>query len=144
MMPLRKFEEFVKQGVVVRRSPNQTRANSLRDDSSGEKKFFDEVRSKIALTDENANSFIKSCYDIIMPLLRAKMLEAGFDASGDGAHEAEVSYMRNLGFSGSETGFINDLRYFRKGILYYGEKHDAEYALKVIDFMERCYAKLRA
>jgi len=90
-----------------------------------------------------ANSFIKSCYDIIMPLLRAKILEAGFDASGEGAHEAEVAFMRNLGFSGSETSFMNDLRYFRNGITYYGKQLDIEYAKNVFEFMNRAYPKLK-
>src|SRR3989339_25780 len=62
---------------------------------------FYESSNKIKLfgiSPETANDFVKSCYDIIMELARAKMLLEGYNSSGFGAHEAEVSYMRILDF----------------------------------------------
>ena len=67
----------------------------------------------------------------------------GFCAGGQGAHEAEVSYLRELGFDEKDIKFADQLRYFRNGILYYGTVLDAEYALKVIEFTKRIYPKLK-
>jgi len=41
-----------------------------------------------------------------MELIRAKMLIDGFNASGHGAHEAEVSYTRKVGFKETEVQFL--------------------------------------
>ncbi|MFH1971873.1 MAG: hypothetical protein ABIJ18_00160 [archaeon] len=58
------------------------------------------------------------------------------------SHEAEVAYLRNLGFSEKKIEFMNQLRYFRNGIKYYGKEFDKEYAQKVIIFLDKAYAKL--
>ena len=78
-----------------------------------------------------------------MEIIRAKMLMRGFNDSGKGAHEAEVSYLRVLSFSEKEVQFVNQMRFFRNGILYYGTMLDKEYAEKVVDFLKRNYLKLR-
>jgi len=39
--------------------------------------------------------------------------------------------------------FMNDLRFFRNGILYYGKDFDAEYGKKVLDFLNNIYPKLK-
>ena len=90
--------------------------------------------ASIKLSDVNANMFIRLCYDILMELIRSKMLLDGYNASGQGAHEAEVSYLRLLNFKENQIQFFNSLRYFRNGIIYYGKIMDKEYAQKVIDF----------
>lgn len=77
-----------------------------------------------------------------MELIRAKMLKAGFKSSGIGAHEAEVSYLRELGFKDTEIEFTNQLRYFRNGILYYGKSFDIDYVNKVLDFLNKVYRLL--
>ena len=56
------------------------------------------------------------------------MLLEGYNASGLGAHEAEVSYLRVLGFSENDVQFADQLRFFRNGMLYYGTMLDKEYA----------------
>ncbi|MCK5698417.1 MAG: hypothetical protein KAH93_01080, partial [Candidatus Aenigmarchaeota archaeon] len=74
--------------------------------------------------------------------VRAKLLTNGYYASGNGAHEAEVSFMSYLGFSEKDVRFMNDLRYFRNGILYYGKCFDVDYGNKVLEFLKRIYPKL--
>ncbi len=71
------------------------------------------------------------------------MLIDGFGTSGKGAHEAEVSYLRKIGFKDQEVEFADRLRYFRNGILYYGKNYDKEYAEKVLKFLNLIYPKLR-
>jgi len=78
----------------------------------------------------------------MMELIRAKMLLEGYKASGISAHEAEVSYLRKLGFSEADVRFANDLRYFRNGIIYYGKIFDSDYAKKTISFLESVFPKL--
>jgi len=67
----------------------------------------------------------------------------GYSASGQGAHEAEVSYLRELGFSEKDVQFADQLRYFRNGILYYGTSIDKEYADKVLEFTKTVHSKLK-
>jgi len=85
---------------------------------------------------------VKNAYDIIMEIIRAKMLMRGFNASGKGAHEAEVSYLGTLKFKESQIRLLNQLRYFRNGILYYGKKFDKEYGKEVINLLESISKKL--
>lgn len=98
---------------------------------------------KIKLTDESANLFVKLCYDLLMGLIRAKMLLEGYHASGLGAHEAEVAYLRKLEFNEQEVQFADQLRYFRNGMLYYGTLLEKEYAEKTIEFTKKIYLKLK-
>jgi len=143
MRPLKTFEEFLRLGIVRKRTPDIARAKSLIEEAEKRKKFLEEVRLKIRLNNENANYFVESSYDILIEIIRAKLLVDGFNASGIGAHEAEISYIKKLSFSEKEIRFMNDLRYFRKGILYYGKHFDAEYSKKVLDFLNRIYPKLK-
>lgn len=137
------FEEFIKSRVVTRQSPDKPRAAFLAAESENSYSHLLEVISKIGLKDSNANDYIKSCYDILMEMIRAKMLLDGYKASGRGAHEAEVSYMRNMGFNEKEVWFADQIRFFRNGMLYYGTIQNKDYAEKVIEFTKKIYPKLK-
>ncbi|MFH1591032.1 MAG: hypothetical protein ABIC95_03815 [archaeon] len=143
MRAIRPFEEFIKENVAKKQQIDVSRAEFLFKEAENSYNNLLEKIDKIRMTDSNANDFIKSCYDIIMELVRAKMLLKGYNASGFGAHEAEVAYMRIIGFSENEVQFADQLRYFRNGMLYYGKILDAEYAKAVITFTTKCYNKLR-
>ncbi len=140
---LKAFEEFLKSGIVKRRSPDILRARSLLDEAEKRWNFLVELKKKIGLSDENANYFIEPSYDILISLIRAKLLADGFSSSGDGAHEAEVAYMQNLNFPEHDVRFMNDLRYFRNGIKYYGREFGSDYAKKVLVFLNRVYPNLK-
>ena len=71
------------------------------------------------------------------------MFLKGYNASGPGAHEAEISYMRNLGFKENEIRFADQMRFFRNGMLYYGTILDKVYAEKVILFTKDKYSELK-
>ncbi|MBT3407734.1 hypothetical protein HOK68_00490 [Candidatus Woesearchaeota archaeon] len=134
MKAIKNFKEFLKEGIVKKQSPDKSRAKFLIKESENSNKSLLELIEKIKLSDVNANMFIRLCYDILMELIRSKMLLDGYNASGQGAHEAEVSYLRLLNFKENQIQFFNSLRYFRNGIIYYGKIMDKEYAQKVIDF----------
>ena len=51
--------------------------------------------------------------------------------------------MRVLGFKDIEVSFMNELRYFRNSIVYYGKILDKGYAEKVIKFLNKIYPKLK-
>ena len=97
---------------------------------------------KIAIHDKNANSIIKDCHDIILELVRAKMLIEGYNASGSFAHEAEVSFLSEIGFNENDVAIMNELRYFRNSVTYYGKILNADYAEKVYKFMNKILPKL--
>lgn len=139
MRLIKEFEEFITQGIVKKQKPDNSRAEFLIKESEKAYKFLIELTQKFLISDDNANSIIKICYDIIMELIRAEMLKKGFNASGEGAHEAEVPYLRKLSFSEIEIQFINELRYYRNSITYYGKILNAEYAQKVFNKTNKIY-----
>lgn len=136
------FNEFIKNRIVKLQTPDKSRAEFLIKEAENSYKLLLELIKKIKLDDDNANMFVKSCYDILMELIRAKMLLEGYNASGFGSHEAEVSYLRVLQFSENDVQFTDQIRFFRNGMLYYGTALDKEYAVKVIEFTKRVYSKL--
>lgn len=137
MKSLKNFEEYLKKGIVKKQSPDKCRAKFLIEESENTEKFLLEIPKKIGINDSNANAIIKIAYDVIMELIRARMLIKGLNSSGRGAHESEVAYLRELNFSEADIQFANQLRYFRNGILYYGKQFDKEYAEKVLNFLSK-------
>ena len=143
MNQVKNFKEFIERGIVKKQFPNKSRAEFLINESKRSYNFLLELIKKIGATDESANNIVKSCYDLLMELIRAKMLAEGYNASGYKAHEAEVSYMRILGFNENDVQFTDQMRFFRNGMLYYGTILDKEYAEKVIEFTNKNYLKLK-
>jgi len=88
---------------------------------------------------KNSNSIIKDCYDILSEVIRSKMNLLGYSASGQGAHESEISFSRKFIERENDVQFLNKLRYFRNGMIYYGSILDIEYAQKVFIFTKRIY-----
>jgi hypothetical protein len=140
---VKNFEEFIKNRVIKKQSPDKSRAEFLIKESGQNYRLLMEMLDKLKISDNNANMFIKSCYDILMELIRAKMLLEGCNASGFGAHEAEVSYLRVLEFSENDVQFADQMRFFRNGMLYYGTILDKEYAEKVLEFTGKTYHKIK-
>lgn len=143
MKAIKQFSEFIRENVVKRQSIDRSRADFLIKESERDYLFLLEMLKKFKVDDNNANMFIKSCYDILMELIRGKMLLKGYNASGLGAHEAEISYLRVLGFDENDVQFADQIRFFRNGVLYYGTILDKEYATKVVEFTKKIYPKLK-
>ncbi len=143
MKEIKQFEEFIKEGIVKKVSINTQRAKSLTITSERKRNSLNEHIEKIGVNDTNANDYIEYCYDLILGLIRAKLCIAGYNASGLKAHEAEIAYMQILNFDIQEIKFLDQVRYYRNGILYYGTFIDAEYANKVIIFTKKIYPQLR-
>lgn len=140
-MNLKGFEEFIKLGKVKRQTPNAHRALSIAKEVEGKRDFLDVSLKNIPTDKMNPNFIVDSCYDILMELIRAKMLLDGYNSGS--SHEAEVSYMRNLGFSEFDIRFMDDLRYYRNGTKYYGTILTKEYADEVLKFMKKIYPKIK-
>jgi hypothetical protein len=143
MKAIKNFDEFIKEGVIKKQSPDKSRAEFLIKESEQDYSLLLELLEKLKIDDKNPNMFIKSCHDILMEIIRAKMILDGYNASGFGAHEAEVSYLRVLGFNENDVQFADQLRFFRNGMLYYGTILDKEYAEKVLNFLNKIYPKLK-
>ncbi len=142
MSAIKNFDEFIKMRIVRKQTPDKSRAEFLIIESERDYNNLLEMIEKLKVNDNNANIFVKSCYDILMELIRAKMLLEGYNAVGFGAHEAEISYMRVLGFDERDVQFADQIRFFRNGMLYYGTIVDKEYADKVLSFLNEIYPKL--
>ena len=134
---MKTFEEYVHEGIAKKQSPDLSRSRALAKEAEASYAVLQSSLKAVKLSDENANHIIKNAYDIIMELLRSKMLAQGYNTTGKGAHEAEVSYMHKLGFSTTDIEFTDKLRYYRNGIVYYGKNFDMAYAKKVLAFLEK-------
>jgi len=143
MRAINNFENFLNKGIVKKQSPDKPRAKFLVKESEKSFKGLNKRVKTMGIDNDNSNSIVKDCYDILMELIRAKMLLKGYNAAGKGAHEAEVSYTRKIGFNEKDVQFLNQIRYFRNGMIYYGKIIDKEYANKVVDFTKKIYPKLK-
>lgn len=143
MRPLKNFEDFIEDNIVKKQNPNLSRASFLIKESEKTLRGLNKRVKVMGIDEDNINSILKDCYDVLMEIIRAKMLLKGYNASGLGAHEAEVSYLRVLGFSEKDVQFCDQLRYFRNGMLYYGTILDEVYVKKVLDFLKEIYPKLK-
>lgn len=141
---MKDFDDFLKLGVIKKQSVDVPRAKDLVSEANRKFNQIKRIFDKIGLDDENANDIIESSCDVILGLIRAKMFLKGFSASGKGSHEAEVSYLNKLNFKDDEIEFINKLRYFRNGILYYGKRFNKEYSEKVINFLNKIVPRLKS
>ena len=139
-MAIKEFEEYIARGIVKKQLKNKQRSLSLIKEAEEKKDFLKTTIKNIPAEKMNANFIIDYCYDILMELIRSKMYADGYNA--ENSHEAEVSYLKVIGFSEADLRFIDELRYNRNGIKYYGIKFEINYANKVKDFMERLYVKL--
>jgi len=137
---MKSFREFLEQGMIRKTSPNESRARSLVNEAESKKSFMESVIKSMSREKFYPNFIVETCYDIIMELIRARMFLDGFKSE---SHEAEVSYMVELGLSNYEVRFTDELRYFRNGIKYYGRMLDMEYADKVLLFLNNIYSKLK-
>jgi hypothetical protein len=142
-MRVKLFEEYLEEGIAKKQTPDMSRAISLQKESERSLEILRAITKKLGINNSNANYIIKNGYDIIMELIRARMLRDGFSSSGKGAHEAEVAYLRKLGVKETDIEFTDQLRFFRNRILYYGKNFDKEYARKVVQFVEKISEKLR-
>ncbi len=130
------FNYYLEKGIVRKIKPDVSRANFLYNES---KKSFKGLKirvEKLGIDEFSANSIIKDIYDIIMQMVRSKMLIHGLVASGNYAHESEVAYLRELKFTDLEISFVNILRASRNGINYYGRMFDKNYAMDCYNFLE--------
>jgi len=139
-MSIRRFEEFLDSGAVKRQSPNRQRAFSIIEETGGKTRFLGVSMKSVPSKEMNPNFIVDSCYDIIIEMVRARMLIDGFNAGN--SHEAEFSYMTRLGFSEADVRFMDEVRYYRNGTKYYGTMLDMGYAEKVMAFMKRIYPRL--
>ncbi len=139
----KEFEDYLKKCVVRKLTPDKPRAEFLIKESEVSLEGLKERIKIIGINNKNANSIIKDGYDIIMELVRAKLLLNGYSSSGSHAHEGEISYLKKLEFPESEISFLNGIRYYRNSVTYYGKILDKEYAKKVFDFLKKFIGKLK-
>lgn len=143
MRPIKNFQDFINEGIVKKQSPDLSRSNFLSREAEKQFNFLLKLVKNFGINDENANSIIKPSYDVIMGKVRAVMLSKGFNSLGLGTHEAEVSFLRLIGFKEVQVQFADQLRYSRNGIMYYGKLMDQEYASEVFRFLKENIVKIK-
>lgn len=143
MKPIRHFEEFIQDGTVKRQAPDASRSASLSKESLRLYGLLKRIVEEWGISEEDASLIAKTAYDVLMSAIRARMASKGLNSSGHGSHEAEVAYLRELGFKEREVQFADQLRYFRNGVLYYGKELEKEYAETVVKFLNGIYPRLK-
>lgn len=139
-MTLKEFNEYLKLKVAKKQDPNLARAKSLIEESKNKKEYLETSLKLIPKDKLNPNVIVDQCYDILIELVRAKLQIAGYNTGS--SHEAEVSFLKILGFLESEIKTMDELRYYRNGTKYYGAVLNIEYAEKIIPFMRQMHVKL--
>ncbi len=140
---MKPFEAYHKEGIIRQGSRDPERAKSMIRESERKLRSLRFTREKIGITLDNASDYVEQCYDLIMFLIRARLYLQGYSSAGRGSHEAEVAYLQTLHLPEKDIRFIDELRYLRNGVLYYGEPIDREYAEKVIAFTEKIVPQLK-
>ncbi len=137
---MKTFEQYLNLKIVRKVKENPERAKSLIAEAEKKRQFMLRVIQQLSFQETEPNFIIDNCYDILIELIRALLFFTGYHSQN--SHEAEVSYMRNLGFPESEVLFMDELRYFRNGIKYYGKILEKEYAQKVLEFHNTLHPQL--
>jgi hypothetical protein len=138
-MSSKRFEDYLNEGIVITQQPDLSRAKYLIEETKKSFLSLKLIKENVKISENTANSIIKLSYDVIMELIRAIMLKKGYKASGNGAHEAEVSYLKVIGFNDKDVEFMDKLRYSRNSVTYYGKILDKEYAEIVYEFLLKVY-----
>ena len=139
----KEFQYYLSKGIIRKSSKDKSRSEFLKRESEISLKGLKERIMVMGINDLNSNSIVKDCYDIVMEMIRAKLLLEGYSSSGSYAHEAEISSLKNLEFPESQISFLNELRYLRNSVTYYGKILDTEYAQKVFTFLKKIMPRLR-
>lgn len=140
---MKSFKEYLEKRVIKKQSPNIARATDLIEESERKYRVLRDIIAKIGLNGDNANDIIESCYNILIFLIRAQLYKKGYKAEGFSAHEAEVSYLKDLDFSDADVQIMDNLRLYRNSMLYYGKKFEKENAETLFAFLERIRPKLK-
>ena len=74
MKRIKSFEEYLKIGIVKRITADIQRAESLILESERKHTLLPTMIDKMGIGDNNANDYIEYCYNILIFLIRAKML----------------------------------------------------------------------
>lgn len=137
------FEEYLLIGVIRKIKPDIQKSDFLVKSSELSFRGLKKRVKLMGIDEENTNSIIKDCYDLLMDLIRARLSLDGYTSSGNFSHEAEISYLKSLKFEENKIRFLNELRYNRNSINYYGKIFDKEYAQKVVKFTKDNYQILK-
>jgi hypothetical protein len=139
---LKEFDYYLENGIAKKVTSNKQRAEFLIAESKNSMDGLNERVKIIGINSKNANSIIKDCYDVLIELIRAKMFIDGFSASGNNAHESEVSYLKKLKIEKNKIYFMDELRHFRNSATYYGKILGVEFAEKVFKFTVKMQKEL--
>ena len=134
---MKEFKEYLEKRVVTRKTRDLSRAKDLIEESERKYNSLKEINEKIGIKEENANDIIEACYNILIFLIRARLYKDGYKAEGFSAHQAEISYLKELDFSDADIIFMDNLRAYRNNILYYGKKFQKENAENIFRFLEK-------
>ena len=129
------FEEYIKDGRLVKRTPDPVKAKSLLQSSARQ---IDEV-GKFLLGRASGDIILTTSYTALRQVLEAMAIERGYHAY---SHEFYTDFLKHLDEQGLAVQF-DELRKLRNGVEYYGKSVSAQRAKDAFDDIERIIATLR-
>ncbi len=125
------FDYYLKIGLVKKSFVDRNRAKSLIKIAS--------ERLTLAKKLENPNFKLEMSYEAIIECIEAIMSLKGYKSY---SHEANIAFLKNIGFQESEIIKIDNLRKLRHRSKYYGESISKEVSKNAIKVAEITIQKL--
>ncbi|MFA4887642.1 MAG: hypothetical protein WC595_05495 [Candidatus Nanoarchaeia archaeon] len=127
---MKKFEEFIKDGKVVKMTPDYQQANSL---FSNAKKRYEDLKS-LPLNEENAPFRFESAYEVIREAIQSFLSVEGYKPY---SHEAIFAFALEQKLLDQFQSYQMDrYREIRNDINYRGERATIEEAKEIILFVK--------
>jgi len=123
------FDEFLKNGKVIKKSPDLQKAKALAAMSAEAMR----ATKALPLNGATASIITSAAYSSLRQLLEAMCLQKGYHVY---SHEAFTHYLKMIG-EGGAAGRFDILRKRRNGIEYYGKAVDAATARESVREAER-------
>tara|TARA_Y100000310_G_scaffold338021_1_gene426576 strand:+ start:2785 stop:3195 length:411 start_codon:yes stop_codon:yes gene_type:complete len=126
------WEESIKEGKVIKITPNLERSSSLKQSSL---KLLN-IINKINLDNENGFFFITNYYDIILEVMHSLMFKKGYNVLD---HLSIGYYIKDILKNQEIFELFNKYRKIRNNIIYYGKSIDTETSKQAIKDLQELY-----
>ena len=126
------WEESIKEGKIIKISPNLERSESLKQSSL---KLLN-IINKIDLDNENGFFFITNYYDIILEVMHSLMFKKGYNVLD---HPSIGYYIKDILKNQEIFESFDKYRKIRNNIIYYGKIIDDETSKQALKDLKELY-----
>jgi len=132
-MALLSFEYYISKGLVKRRRKNRALAKSLL------KSAIDRMKFSKSILKCKPRYALEMAYEAVIELIDALLALKGYKSW---SHEANIAFLRKLGFAETEIKRLDLSRRRRHSSKYYGVFFSKEEAREEVNELEKAFKKL--